>query len=63
MYRCERCGEIFDEPEINISTWYEEAWGVPVKMEYGTKCCPFCGIEDEFEPYCEEEEDEYAQAV
>jgi predicted nucleic acid-binding Zn-ribbon protein len=64
MYRCERCGEIFDSPDEKTTSWIEYFWGAPCRAEYTEELCPWCGSDD-FERYDEEEEgeSEYAEAV
>ena len=60
MWICERCGEIFDEPE---SKWYcyEEYYGVTSLFKdrhYGTYAvCPECGSE-RIDTYHESEDEE-----
>ncbi len=57
MYICERCGEIFDSPEVEIWRDVEEFWGAKCYNETATYSCPFCGSED-IEPYYEDDEEE-----
>lgn len=45
MYRCERCGELFDDPEMRTEV-VGEYMGAPAKETYAV--CPWCG-DDELE--------------
>lgn len=60
-YICNECGENFDEPEIE-STTYEDYYGVGSdfigKNYLEVEICPYCGSEDIDEVDDEEEEDE-----
>ena len=59
-YRCERCGEIFDEDDLDYEEWYEwHPYGegrVPERWTEPT--CPFCGSELIEEYYGDEEDKE-----
>lgn len=59
-YICNECGERFDEPEIE-STTYEDYYGVGSefigKTHLEVEICPYCGSEDIDEVDDEEEED------
>lgn len=59
-YQCERCGEIFDDPEY-VTFCYEDEYGVSSMFPnrtYGEYAvCPNCGSE-EIEEYCEPDEDD-----
>lgn len=58
MYRCERCGEIFDEPDSK-EICFESYYGVGSMFQdrhYGSVAiCPECGTED-IEKYYEGED-------
>ena len=58
MYKCARCGEIFDEPEYK-EFCFESYYGVSSMFSdkhYGTApICPNCGTED-IEDYYEGDE-------
>ena len=58
MYKCNECGEIFDEPK-EVQEGRGEFWGMPAyeTMYY----CPYCESED-FEEYDEDEEEENEEA-
>ena len=62
LYKCDCCGEIFDEDELEyeIETNCSECWGSPAYEDYSVPVCPFCGSEDIDETY-DDEEDEYEE--
>lgn len=49
-YKCNCCGEIFDEPRV-----YHESHGFTDGLYERQSCCPYCG--GDYEPY-EEVDDE-----
>lgn len=55
MYKCNDCGEVFDEPKY-VQESRGEFWGAPCSetMAY----CPHCESEDFEEYYGEEDEEE-----
>lgn len=51
-YKCNNCGEVFDEPEV-----YYEQHGFTDGRYERVSCCPYCGGDyDEFDPDEEVEE-------
>jgi len=54
MYKCECCGEIFEEPKY-VQECMGEFWGTPAFETWAV--CPYC--EGEFEEYEEEEEEDF----
>ena len=61
MYRCNKCKEIFDELEIEETT-YESYYGVASQFDNSTPLtlykCPMCHEENDYEYFNEEEENE-----
>ena len=61
MYRCNKCKEIFDELEIEKTT-YESYYGVASQFDNSTPLtlykCPICHEENDYEYFNEEEENE-----
>lgn len=60
MYRCERCGETFNESEVVVEKWREyrgEYFGFPAIETVSEEHCPYCNSED-IEEYYEEDEDD-----
>lgn len=56
IYRCDKCGNTFEEDEIVIDKWREyrgECFGVPAYETVSSEHCPYCRSE-----YFEEVEDE-----
>ena len=50
MYRCNACGEIFDELGCKaVEESRGEYWGIPCSETVYYECCPHCGEEDDFE--------------
>lgn len=50
MYKCNCCGELFEEPEvISVEEDRGEYWGVPCSETMYYERCPHCGEEDDFE--------------
>lgn len=68
-YRCDMCGETFEEPDEQTSSWADSYWGAPCTAEYTTEVCPYCGcdsainINPEWVEFDEEGEEEDAEAV
>ena len=53
-YKCNNCGEIFDEPRV-----YVETHGFTDGLYEAMSCCPCCGGDyDEFDPDEEVDEEE-----
>ena len=49
MYKCNCCGELFEEPEvISVEEGRGEYWGVPCSETMYYERCPHCGEEDDF---------------
>lgn len=46
MYKCEKCGFAFNEPEYKTSKSGSEYWGAMTYEEYTSSHCPECGCED-----------------
>lgn len=46
MYKCNDCGNHFDEPEFTITKEPHEYWGVPIDEAFTEYHCPYCGSED-----------------
>lgn len=57
MFKCECCGEIFEEPHIRVFKEYHEFWGMSCYEALTEATCPECGSED-FREYDEDEEAE-----
>lgn len=59
MYRCNKCKEIFEEPEIE-NTSCEAYYGVCCQFSNSTPLtlykCPMCSEENDYEYFNEEEE-------
>ena len=57
MYKCEECGNVFDEPKM-VQECVGEFWGTPAYETWAV--CPDCGS-DEIEDYEDNEIDEEAE--
>ena len=59
-YRCERCGEIILESDLDWDEWDEHhPYGEGYATEHWAEpCCPFCGSKRVEEYYGEDEEEE-----
>lgn len=58
-YKCLKCGEIFDETELEVKSWREcrgEYWGSPAYEIMYEYYCPYCKSTN-FDEYFEEEEE------
>lgn len=49
MYKCETCGELFEETGIKEEKWKGEFWGAPFTQSDWYECCPNCGETDDYE--------------
>lgn len=57
-YKCQKCGQVFEEEEIVVDKWREyrgECHGVPAYETVSEEHCPFCRSEY-FEEFTEVEE-------
>ena len=50
MYKCDNCGEVFNEPHC-----YVETHGFTDGLVEHWSCCPHCG--GSYEVYCEDDEE------
>lgn len=46
MYRCRKCNEVFETPEIETSRNQIEYWGSISYEDYSEEVCPRCGSDD-----------------
>ena len=61
MYKCEHCGEVFEEDcAEHINTTYEDYYGCPISSNtfLSIPVCPNCRSEEINEYYEDEEENE-----
>ena len=58
MYKCYKCGSVFEEKEIEVDTWREyrgECFGIPAYETVSEEHCPYCNSDD-FEEWEEDDE-------
>ncbi len=60
MYRCNRCHEVFTEPDYRTTT-YGEYYGAedPYNQKLHIEVCPYCGEEENFSECADPDADEY----
>lgn len=61
-YKCNCCGEIFDEDEMIVQSYSQgsEFWGSTVYEDYIVCLCPYCKDESEdFDEYVEDEDEDF----
>ena len=59
MYRCRKCGSVFEETEIEVESWREyrgECFGYPAYETVSEDHCPRCNSRN-IDEYWEDEDD------
>lgn len=46
MFKCDDCGEVFEETGVKTESEQYEYWGYGFTHAHHYECCPFCGSED-----------------